>query len=64
MRKLGVRTLKKEIKQRHVVNMNYPAKDMSMKELERFWGEPREEDRNLLDNIKVKEKRKIKPSPV
>jgi hypothetical protein len=52
------------VEKRLVVNMNYPPAELPMKELERFLGEPGEEDRNLLDNIKVRKNRGKKPSPV
>ena len=44
------------------INANYPPDDFSQEELERIWGKPREEDRNLLNNIKVDRKRRNKPS--
>jgi hypothetical protein len=39
------------------INANCPPDDVPQAELRRFWGEPEEKDRNLLDNVKVKGKR-------
>ena len=38
------------------INAIYPPDDVSKAEQRRFWGESSEKDRNLLDNVKVKEK--------
>ena len=39
--------------------MNYPPKNIPEEEVMRFWGEPRKKDRDLLKNIKVREKEKM-----